>query len=259
MYSIADDSQLPPLPLPETPTESESMPLAVGERDIRNVTVQLHKGPRVSGRLAYVGSSPQLTADELVRVTITLDPVDGRTFAGAAGKGQFEASGQFRTVGLLPGRYILRLSGNLGAWSLDSVSGGDKSLPDQPIAIANSDVSGVVITLTDRASSISGLVRDARGVPDSNATVFIFPADRALWVNTTANPRRLRSLRVSTRGTYDIGPLPAGEYMIVAIDDRFAADWQRPERLEALSRSGTRVTFGAGEKKTLDLATQVVR
>jgi hypothetical protein len=97
-------------------------------------------------------------------VTIALDPIDGRVFPGAAGKGQFEASGQFRTLGLLPGRYVIRLGGNLGAWSLDSVSAGG-SLPDQPIAIANTDVSGVVITLTDRAGSISGSVRDTQGRP----------------------------------------------------------------------------------------------
>ena len=141
-------------------------------------------------------------------MTITLDPVDGRVFPGAAGKGQFDASGQFRTLGLLPGRYMLRLGGNLGAWSLDSVSVGDKSLPDQPITIANTDVSGVVITLTDRAGSISGSVRDAKGGLDSTANVLMFPANRALWVDTSANPRRLRSTRVSTRGTYQLDNIP---------------------------------------------------
>ena len=258
-YSVVDDSNLPPLPLPETPTESLSMPLAVGDRDIRKLTVQLEKGPRVSGRLNYDGKSPPLTADELVRVTITLDPVDGRAFPGASGKGQFDATGQFRTLGLLPGRYMVRLGGHLGAWSLDSVSVGERNLSDQPITIANSDVSGVVITLTDRAGSISGSVRGARGAVDSTATVLVFPGNRALWVDTTASPRRLRSTRVTTRGTYQIDNLPAGDYVVVAIDDRFAADWQRPQRLELFSRSGTHVTFGAAEKKTLELTTQVIR
>ena len=50
-FSVVDDSGLPPLPLPETPTESLSMPLAVGDQDIRNLTVQLQKGPRLSGRV----------------------------------------------------------------------------------------------------------------------------------------------------------------------------------------------------------------
>jgi hypothetical protein len=69
----------------------------------------------------------------------------------------------------------------------------------------------------------------------------------------------LKSTRASIRGTYQIDNLPAGDYVIVAIDDRFTADWQRPQRLESLSQLGTRVTFGAAEKKTIDLTTQVVR
>ena len=174
-YAIVDDSNLPPLPLPETPTESQTMPLQVGDQDIRNLTVQLQKGPRLSGRLVYNGNSPQLTADQIVRVTIALEPIDGRVFPGATGKGQFEASGQFRTLGLLPGRYMIRLGGNLGGWSVESVAAGGSGLPDQPITIANTDVSGVVITLTDRAGSIAGSVRDAKGGVDSTATVLIFP------------------------------------------------------------------------------------
>jgi len=260
MYTTADDSNLPPLPLPDTPTESQSMPVVVSDRDIRNLAVQLQRGPRVTGRLVYDGNQPQLTPDQLIRVTMTLDPADGRTYPGAAGKGQFDASGQFKTLGLLPGRYVLRLGGNLGPWSLDSVSIGGRGLPDQPITIANTDVTGVVVTLTDRPGSVSGSVRDPRtGQPDANATVLVFPSDRALWAETSANPRRLRSTRVSTRGAYQVDGLPPGNYVVVAIDDRFSADWQDRLRLESLSRIGTSITSGTGEKKTLDLTTQVVR
>lgn len=166
-FSTVDDSSLPPLPLPETPTESQSMPLAVGDEAIRNLTLQLQTGPRLSGSLVYDGASPPLTADQVVRVSIALDPVDGRVFPGAAGKGQFEANGHFRTLGLLPGRYMIKLAGNLGPWSLASVSVGEKGPPDRPIVISNTDVSGVVITLTDGARSITGAVRDAQGSFDA--------------------------------------------------------------------------------------------
>ena len=251
MMSVVDDSNLPPLPLPDSPTESVSMPLAVGDQDIRNLAVQLQRGPRVSGRVVYDGTSPQLTSDQLVRVTIALDPADGRTFPGGVGQGQFDASGRFKTLGLLPGRYMLRIVGNLGLWSVDS---------EQPITVAHTDISDVVITLKDRQAVLSGSVRDARsGQADVNAVVLLFPADRAQWLNSTASPRRLRSTRVSIRGAYQLDSLPAGDYVAVAIDDRFSVDWQDPQRLDVLSRSGTRVTLGTGAKQTLDLTTAVVR
>jgi hypothetical protein len=171
----------------------------------------------------------------------------------------FDADGQFKTIGLVPGRYLIRLTGNLGPWTVGSVSVGSSNLPDQPITLTNTDVSGIVITLTDRSGTISGSVRDTRGGADPNATVLVFPANQASWVDTSANPRRLRSTRVSNAGGYQIAGLPAGDYFVVAIDDRFAGDWQRPQRLQALSRTGTRIADGAGEKKSVELTTQVNR
>jgi hypothetical protein len=252
MMTVADDSNLPPLPLPDAPTDSVSMALAVGEQDVRNLAVQLQRGPRLTGRLIYDGNSPPLTSDQLVRLTVTLDPVDGRTYPGAVGKGQFEATGQFKTLGLIPGRYVIGLGGTLGPWTLVP--------PDQPLTIGNADVTGLVITLTDRPTLLSGFVRDARsGQPDTNALVLVFPAARASWTDGGASPRRLRALRVSPRGSYQMDNLPPGDYLAVAIDDRFSANWQDPQRLDALSRLGTRVTLGAGAKQTMDLTTVVVR
>lgn len=258
-FSAVDQSNLPPLPVPDTPTESRSMPVAVGDQDIRNLTVQLQEGPRVSGRVAYDGNSKRLTEDQLVRVTVTLDPVDGRVFPGATGKGLFDASGQFRTLGLLPGRYMVRLGGSMGPWLLGTVSVGGQTLPDPVLNITNREISDVVVTLTDRVASIGGSVRSAAGGPDANAAVIVFPASRELWLDTTADPRRLKSVRASTSGAWEIYGLPAGDYVVVAIDDRFSAEWSRPQRLESLSRFGTRITIGPAEKKSLDLTTQVVR
>jgi hypothetical protein len=189
---------------------------------------------------------------------MTLDPVDGRVFPGASGKGQFDASGQFRTLGLLPGRYVVRLGG-IGAWSLGTISVGGQTLPDPVFNITNREISGVVITLTDRIGSIGGSVRTTAGGPDANAAVLVFPASRELWLDTTADPRRLKSARASARGAWQIYDLPAGEYVVVAIDDRFSAEWRSPQRLESLSRFGTRITIGTADKKSLDLTTQVVR
>jgi hypothetical protein len=252
MMTVADESTLPPLPLPDAPTDSVSMALAVGEQDVRNLAVQLQRGPRLTGRLVYDGNSPPLTPDQLVRLTVTLDPVDGRTYPGAVGKGQFEATGQFKTLGLIPGRYVIGLGGTLGPWALVP--------PDQPLTIGNADITGLVLTLTDRPTLLSGLVRDARsGQPDTNAVVLVFPAARASWTDAGASPRRLRALRVSPRGSYQMDNLPPGDYLAVAIDDRFSANWQDPQRLDALSRLGTRVTLGAGAKQTLDLTTVVAR
>jgi carboxypeptidase family protein len=258
-FSLVDDSNLAPLPLPDTPTLNASMSVVVSDQDVRSLVVPLQQGPRLFGRLAYDGTATPLTADQLVRVTVTLDPVDGRSFAGATGKGQFDANGQFKTLGLLPGRYMLRLGGNLGPWSLASMAIAARNVADLPFTIETSDIPDVVITLTDHVASLSGAIRDARNnTADPNGVVLVFPSDRSRWTDTGASPRRFRSSRVSTRGTFQIDNLPAGDYLAVAIDDRFSANWQDPQRLDVLARSAARVTVAPGEKKTIDLSTTPV-
>jgi hypothetical protein len=258
-FSSNQDTSLPPLPIPDTPTLTVSMPITVGSDDLREVQVTLTPGPRVSGHLEYDGSSARLTADQLVRATITLDPADGRTSMNASGKGQFDAAGAFRTVGLLPGPYLLRMGGNLGPWTLLSATAKGHDMADAPFTLETADLSDVVITLTDRTSTISGTVRDTAGLADATVDVLLFPSDRSAWTNGGAAPRRLKSRRASAKGTYSFTGVPPGDYFVIAVDDRLCANWTDPARLDAFSRAATRVTVALGEQKGIDLRAEVVR
>jgi protocatechuate 3,4-dioxygenase beta subunit len=258
MFTSIPESQLPPPKLPEGPTLGAAMPLTVSDREVGNVLVSLRAGPRITGRVDYDGSSPPLTTDQLLRAVITLEPIDGRTALPGSGRGQFDQSGRFTTIGLLPGRYVLRLSGNLGPWSLESAMAGAQDISDTPVTIDANNIADVVIKLTDHQASLGGAARASSGA-DPNAVVLLFPADRNAWTATGATLRRLRSSRVSAQGTYQIANVPAGEYFVIAIDDKAGANWQDAKRLDALSRTAMRVTIQPGEKHVTDLNTETVR
>jgi hypothetical protein len=258
-FSANVDPNLPPLPIPDTPSLTVAMPLTVGTDDLLGVQVTLTPGPRISGHVEYDGTSAHLTADQLVRARITLDPPDGRVSTNSSGKGQFDATGAFRTVGLVPGPYLLRVGGALGPWSLLSATVKGHDLADVPLTLDSADVTDVVITLTDRTSTISGVVRDSSGAPDGTVSVLLFPAERAKWANGGAAPRRLKARRASAKGAYTFGGVIPGEYFVIAIDDGASANWQDPVRLEALSHQATRVTVALGDQKGVDLKTEVVR
>jgi hypothetical protein len=259
MFTAPTDSNLPPLPVPETPTLTATVPVVVGDRDVTGLNVTLATGARVSGHVEYDGSSPKLTEDQLLRAGVTLDPADGRTFTGATGRGQFDASGQFKTFGIVPGRYLLRPSGNLGTWVLRSVTVGGRDIADAPLTVEGTDLTNVVVTLTDRPAGVGGTVRDRAGAPDATARVLLFPADRERWTDTSASPRRIKSSRTSARGAYDLGGLLPGDYLIIAIDDQFSENWQDPKRLDALARTATRVTITPGQHAAMDLKAETVR
>lgn len=249
----------PPPALPEAPTLFAAVPLAVSDSDISGLDVSLQSGARVSGRLAYEGTRDPLTPDQLVRLTLSFDPIDGRSGPGMSGFGIFDATGQFKTVGLVTGQYIVRANGNLSGWTLKSVSVGGRDVSDEPLTIGSTDLTGALVTLTDHPSALSGAVRDSAGALEKIASVLAFPIERERWSGATTATRRERLVRVSTQGTYDIPNLPAGEYFVIAVDDQFTVNWQDPERLQALSRLATRVVIADAARRTQDLVTARLR
>lgn len=260
VVSAVDVGGPPPPPgAPETPSLWATLGISVGDRDLTGLELTAQIGPRVSGRLAYDGSADHLTPDQVTKLTLTFDPVDGRTGPGAASFGRFDAGGQFKSAGIIPGRYLLHVGGNLAGWTLKSAVAGGHDVTDDALVVEGQDVTGVVITLTDRTSSLFGTVRDGQGAADRNADVIVFPADRARWTDSGASPRRERLVRTSPRGAYAFENLPAGDYLVVAIDDRLAANWSDPARLEKFAAAATRVTMAAADQRPQDLVTAVIR
>ena len=121
------------------------------------------------------------------------------------------------------------------------------------------DITGVVITLTDQTTTMSGTIRDRAGQPAANTAVIAFPADRTRWTNFGIQSAYIRSSAGSTRGAYTLRGLPAGDYLIVAVDDDLLTRWKDPAFLEAASRIATRMSIAWGDTKTLDLTVQEIR
>jgi hypothetical protein len=66
------------------------------------------------------------------------------------------------------------------------------------------------------------------------------------------NPRRSRTARASRAGAYTIAALPAGDYLVAAIDRSSEGDMQDPAYIEQVSKVATRVTI-ATDSVTLPL------
>jgi hypothetical protein len=96
-------------------------------------------------------------------------------------------------------------------------------------------------------------VTDAQDAAAPDATIAIFPVDRTLWQDTSAQSRRLRLVRPAPAGTYTIGGLPPGDYFVIATSDNLGAEWQTPRRLDAWTRAATRVTIADADAHTQDL------
>ena len=111
-------------------------------------------------------------------------------------------------------------------WWLRSATVDGKDILDEPYTLdASPTLPTVVLTLTDRHSSLSGAFQDATGRATSAITVLVFPTNPAWWGETS---RRVRIQRPGTDGKYTFVDLPAGDYLLAAVTDMEPDAWKDP-------------------------------
>jgi hypothetical protein len=241
-----------PLPPPAEPTQWALMPITVGDRDITDLAVALKAGLAMSGRVEFAGSRPAPPADQIQRMSITLQSAEGRTSSPIATPGRAAADLSFRTAGYPGGRYVAAVTTLPAGWTLKSVMSGGRDVSVEPLELTDADVKDAVITFTDLTTELSGTVTGPRG-PDANAEVVVFPADSVAWKDIGVVARRGRNVRPSKAGVFSISGLPPGAYFVAAVPVASIGDWQDPLFLDKLVATATRVSLGDGEKKTVDV------
>jgi hypothetical protein len=234
-------------------------PVTVGDAGVTGVRAVARIGARVSGRIAYDGSAAPLSAAELRMLGVLFDVADGRVVAPAmAYVALVDASGTF-TIGLIGGRYLIRIPDAVREWTFKSAVAGGRDVSDAPLEVAANDVDNLVLTLTDHPAVLAGTVRTAQGNPDADAIVLVFPVDPLTWIDTGRTQRRLRSARPSRSGAFTMTGLPPGDYNAVAVNAAAIGEWQDPAVLQALARVASRVRVDDGQRASVALATTVVR
>ena len=229
--------------------------VTVGASDVNNVVVRLRPHAVFSGRI-IVETDPAKPNDKPPsRIPLRLDPAGGEGSLGMP-QSSFQQDGPadfFTIPGVQPGQYLLRVSGYAN-WTAKSITWKGREYLDAPFDTTNGeDFSGITVTVTNAVPELGGSVRGSTAVPVESAMVVVFPVERALWRNTGLNPVRMKSAAVSNTGTYRLTTLPAGDYLVAAIDRSQRNTWRGPEFLARLERSASRVTLNWGGRSSQDL------
>jgi len=230
--------------------------LQVAGLDQSNLVVALKSGARVTGTIVLEGSqTPDLSPIRVQAIPSTENPLLSDPPAVSVDGGN-----KFSLTNLPPNEYLVRT--NLPAqmakvWTLKSVTVDGRDITDALLPLGPEEaVNNVVITLTDRATRLSGIVVDRNGQPVPEVTIVIFPVDRRAWVQPS---RRIHATRPATDGSYVIAGVPSGEYCLAAAIDFDSKDLFDPGFLDELQRQGFKVTLVDGESKTQDLRVGIVR
>jgi hypothetical protein len=242
--------------------------IAVNGQNIAGVSLVLEAGVTLSGNIAVESSGTPAPTD-YSGFRVDVPDVTPLPFGGGGGGrgglqgggGRAEKNGAFEVGNLLPGRHYIRVTGGggrgqgqaqaQGQWTLKSVLVAGQDVTDQAVDLKpGQKLDNVTVVLTDRATEISGTVRDRRNAPLTAITVIAFSSDQQYW---RAQSLHIQAARTDASGAFHLRGLPAGDYLIVAVDDVEQGEWFDPAYLEQARTGATRVTLSEGEKKTQDL------
>lgn len=238
------------------------LPIDVGADDVTGVRVTLRPSVTVSGEIVWDGPpgtyvSPASGETYPALPGVVLEPAAGdpRLFPTRSGLGP-PAVQRFSVTGLRAGEYVIRPQAAKGTTVVRIVANG-QDVTTRTIDTASGDISGVVVTMTTKATAISGSVRDVTEA-GRQTSVIAFPFEKRQWSRYGFTPITIKS--VSFLGPrYTLTGLPPGEYFVVAVDAAFGGAWRDPAWLEAASRIATRVTLKWDEPVTLDLSLSQVQ
>jgi len=154
-----------------------------------------------------------------------------------------------------PGLMRLTLGGGFNAaptgWSIRSVRVNGADVTDTGIDVKpNEDISGVELELTNRITTVSGLVRNSRGEVSKDYTTIVFAQDKEKW---TANTRYQSVGRPDQDGRFKISGLPPGEYLIIAVDRLEPGQSSDPEFLDSVRSRAATLSLNEGDTRTIDL------
>jgi hypothetical protein len=243
-------------PLPPPSTYWAMAQVDVSGQDVTGVTLTLQPPLTISGRLVF--ESPTQTSQiDPTRVRISVSVLDSPQISSSVPSVPANADGTFTLRGAVPGRYrvIASLSSSagqlpIGPWILKSVISSGRESLDAGLDVPTNDVQGVVVTLTDQVTDLSGTLLDAAGVPTREYWVMVFSTDRSHW---TPQSRRTRVIRPNQEGRFRFAQWPPGEYYMVAVTDGDQMDLTDRAAMEQIAAVALKITLAEGEKKVQDL------
>ena len=236
--------------------EFASMPVSVSG-DIDNLTIVTTPGVTVSGRVAYQGQAPPKQNVQVTAAPFSGGPasIGALISAKALGSGRVTQDGTFELRGIA-GPQMIRVQGIPTGWALKSITLEGADITDTAYDFRpGNNVTGMVITLTDRLTEFTGNVRDVRGQTVTDYVLVVFPEDAKLWGTQS---RFVQTSRPNQNGTFNIKGLPPGRYLsavVPALENGLQNDPAVLEQLRPRAR-GFSLTEGQMLNLNLDFPAQ---
>lgn len=234
------------------PSSWGSEDVVVRNEDVA-IRVHLKRAARISGRVTFEGAGVRPAEAEVGKLSIAVEPADGDGL-GYILPAAVARDGTFHVPDLRPGRYWLRVDGQIAGWTLRSLAFSEGDHSQFPLELAAGDSTELAVVLSSTPSAIlRGNVRSTDARPATSGVVFVFPADPHAWQDVRLGTGRFAMASLTSSATYTIQNLRSGDYIAAAVSDDVAQRWQRSGFLSELAASGERFSLRDGQQASRDL------
>ncbi|HSL21065.1 MAG TPA: carboxypeptidase-like regulatory domain-containing protein [Vicinamibacterales bacterium] len=229
--------------------EMATAAVTVAGEDVRNLMLVATRGVRVSGRVVFETSPP---SGSMTSLNIFFQPAADEPMMmmmmGGPGNTPVTEQNTFEARGIL-GRRRIVLSGLASGWALKSVRIGGTDVTDTGFEFGKENVSNVELLVTNRTTTVTGVVRNEKNEVLTDYAVVAFSTDEAHWQFPS---RRVNVAQPDQNGTYRLRNLPPGSYFLIALDS-MPEELGNPDLFRQWQTDATRLTIDEGEQRTLDL------
>jgi hypothetical protein len=233
----------------DQPAQEARQTLEVTGADIDGLVLATGSGGFVRGRVVSEDGTPVPGLDRLTVRARPLTPAARTSTLAVSGNGHVNPDGTFEIRGVL-GPAVLTIGTLTGDWTLKAVEFNGRDIADDPIELPHgAAATGVRLVLTNRPTRIHGALLNEAQQP-ADGTIVIFPEEMSRW---REDARSVRAVRPNQRGEFAIVGLPAGRYLVAAVDYVQDGQWYDPQFLADLRDRAERLTLADAESKRLDL------
>jgi hypothetical protein len=230
--------------------EEVATTLTVDGFDVSDLRIVVGPGTAVSGRVVFEGRPMPAGAASSFRVVLAdvtrsvgLGLIQGRRAAVVDAEGRFGFTG-------VSGRVMVDVTSPEG-WMMKSVVVDRLDVTDTSLDLGRRPtLSDVIITLTNRLTTVSAAVTDTRGQPLRSGAVVIVPVET---YEGGIMARRVRVVRPDPDGTFATRGMMPGRYLAVAVDALEEGRQFSPEFQQQVRRLGRELSLKEGESATLNL------
>lgn len=257
-YAIRADTRQRAGPTDESDADREMayVPFRVDSFDVEGLVVVTRKPATVPGRIV-VGHGDTLPPDPAgMRVVTMSDPSARPMMMGPAPSALVTRGHTFELRGLF-GPLTLRVVSAPPNWVVESIRFRGQDITDIPVDFTSvREGDRLEIVLTNRGARVSGAVVDSSGAAAEGVQIMMIPADQSRWHATSL----LRGGASGPEAGFKLGPVRAGDYLIVAIDPA-DAPMMMPDRqyFERLAAVADRLTLTENEERAVQLQVKQIR